>query len=87
MRDNMKKLYRVDVEFSYYVLAESEEDAEKEADLAINDSSPRIYASVADPNGSIAEGRFAEGWDSDSLVYGTQEEITLGAWIAKMREP
>ncbi len=71
----MKRLYRVDVEFSYYVIATDEYDAVIYASDAADDIHPSEHARARE----VRPGQpFANDWTRDSVVYGTREVVTLG---------
>lgn len=79
----MKRLYTVTVEFDYAVMAESESDAIRTADDAAGDVYLRECASATLTVQPVptTTGHFYTNlpeWDDDSLVYGCDEDITLG---------
>jgi hypothetical protein len=73
----MKRLYICTVEFEYAVMAESESEA---AWAAIE-----VARDVHFPGETWArewDGQRPDDWHDDCLVYGTDEDLTLGAAIA-----
>lgn len=80
----MKKLYRVDVEWSYYVLAEDEDDA-------ITQHYPKAAADVTHgldvcyPHEVVsADEPLADDWDPTCGLYGG--DLTLGEALDALRQ-
>lgn len=70
-----KKLYEVEIRRTVYVMAEDESDAADEAERA-DETSDSIEAMQVKP-GHIPR----DGWGRGSLVWGSDEDLTLGAAI------
>lgn len=70
-----RKLYRVTVEMTYYVVADDEDDAESYIDEAMRDvdlSDTSMVFEVHRGNRPVG------GWDLDCLVYGEHDgDLTL----------
>lgn len=70
------KLYRVDVRFSYYVVAESEQEALDAADEVVRDGGPPECAECQEVSSKYE--LYADGWDPHCLVYGVDVDLPLG---------
>lgn len=70
-----KKLYRVDVEWAFYALAENEEEALDCARLAQRDNEATDCCWAREVE--YANESLAEGWDRECLVYGGRNDVRL----------
>ena len=78
-----KKLYRVDVRFSYFAMAKSERDATMFADNVLdNEYMPDCgYATEVQYSNDL----LPHGWENDSLVYHSgSEDLYLGELLEKL---
>ena len=77
------RLYRVDVEFTYYIMAESADEAtaaarEVASDLDLSDCGCAVEVKHDDTS---------EWDDTDALVYGSDDDLTLADAWPKPPEP
>jgi hypothetical protein len=72
-----KKLYEVQVEFTYYALAPSSSDAEWMSRNAFDDED---YAAISDAREVTAN--TVPEWTGDCLVYGSDKDTTLDQALA-----
>jgi len=87
----MKRLYEVKVSMTYVAYAESEAEAKELMDIAMGDTSPSEFDAYARPlvqlvkSGGVFEKRYTipAGWDTRCLVYGTDDDSTLGELLDK----
>ena len=68
-----KKLYRVTVEHTTYVLADNMLEAEDVAREALRDEEPEFWTSEVAAGEDFAK----SGWDEHSLVWGADEDTRL----------
>ena len=87
-----KRLYVVTIEVEFAVMAESEQEAVKFTDEAISDDSnlrecarARPLRFVKHPGGGEAIALTPDGWEDDTLVYGTKTDLTLKDAVAAER--
>lgn len=75
----MRRIYTVTVSFEYAVLADSESDAESYVDDVFRD---QTHTDLDMDTRLMRDykGRYVmpDGWDGRSLIYGTDEDLTLG---------
>jgi hypothetical protein len=76
----MKHLYKVEVSFTYYVLAESEDDAQSYCDDAFRDEGKY---SCSDAHEVTARTSHFD-WSGDTLVYGADTDTTLDEALASV---
>ena len=69
-----KKLYQLEITYTAYVMAEDPEAAEDRAYEVVGDGDGDVRASLV-----YHHNRISWGWDKGALVYGTDEETTLGS--------
>lgn len=71
--DLVKKLYQLEIEYTVYVMAEDEQDAEgMVAEVVCTESEPGVRADLVHHHN-----RIAVGWDPECLVYGAAPGTTL----------
>lgn len=76
----MKKPFLVSIEIEYAAMAENETEAIEHARQVVDDSYLACHC-VASPLH-----RLPDGWDSDSLVYGSDEDRTVGELLEQSEE-
>jgi hypothetical protein len=88
MQEPKKRLYTVTVDFEYAVLAENEDDACYYADEALQDQCAAHFSHATLTVTRLSTGQFAERLpdvEEDSLVYGSEEDVTFAEAIASER--
>ena len=80
------KLYKCEYTLTYYAVAETPEDAQDLLSEAIetehHHASNTAVLQIKDPNH-----RIEDGWDRNSLVYGADNELTLGQALKECNKP
>lgn len=80
------KLFRVDVEFSYYIVAASGEEAAEAVDHVV--ASTRDLTDCVHAEEMVGPpAYYADGWEPDSIVYGLDEDLTLDEAISRFVFP
>ncbi len=80
------KLYKCEYTFTYYAVAETPEDAQ---DLVIEAIETETHhpANTAVLQVKDTNHRIEDGWDRNSLVYGSNNELTLGQALKECNKP